>query len=105
MGSKVVEKAKEAERREQESVYWGICGLGLFHEERCEMGLELMGLKLRPPRSRGDDWMCIVTANRMGVAEVLYISGGKPELLLIKALGHLERGDGDWRADKYARGT
>ncbi len=105
MASKVVEKAKEAERREQESVYWGICGLGLFHEDRCELGLELTGFKLRPPRSRGDDWMLVMTGNLMGEAKVMYLSGTKPELLVIKALGHLERGDGDWKVDKYARGT
>lgn len=103
MPSKLIEKLRDAERKQTEALYWGIVGLGAFHEDRCALGLELTAFKLRPPRAAGDDWMIVLTANRMGEAKVMYISGGKPEELVIKALGHLERGDGEWRDDKFAR--
>lgn len=103
MGKSVMDRARDAERKEQEGVYFGVLALGLFHEERCESGMELTGLKLRPPRSRGDDWMVVVTANRMGVAQVLYESGTKPELLLLKVFKLLDTGEGNWKDDKFKK--
>jgi hypothetical protein len=77
--------------------------MGMSLEEWKLAGLDLLALKLYPPKEGAADWSGIVTAVVEGTKCVAFVSSPRPEDVMRIIAAGLENGSLKWREDKYAK--
>lgn len=88
----------------RQAIQEGLWALDSFAERWAELGFELLGISIRPPRSAGDDWLVTVKAVVMGERKVAFESGNTAEEVFRRSLAKVMNGSLQWREDKWAHG-